>query len=158
RAWPLFLIAGLVLLNNTDFGIAALGASVAALLWARARPLRRTALEALGGLALALALVVALLLVRTGAPPHVALLFSYARVFARGGFAMLPMRPAIGLSTVIFLTYVSAIGIATVRALRGDPGRAMTGMLAWTGVFGLGSGSYYVGHSLSELITYLFPC
>ncbi|HMJ04402.1 MAG TPA: hypothetical protein VK506_15785, partial [Conexibacter sp.] len=53
--WPLFLAAGLVALNNIDFGLAALGASVAALLWASA-PLSRARLGRLAtGVALGLA-------------------------------------------------------------------------------------------------------
>ncbi len=161
-AWPLFLAAGVVVLNNTDFGIAALGATVAALLWTHNRPgspsARRLALEAGAGLAAALALVSALLLARTGSLPHLGLLVRYARIFVVDGFAMLPMKPVIGFSTVIYLTHVAAIGVATARALRRAPDRLMTGMLAWSGVFGLGAGSYYVGHSLSEVLIYTFPC
>lgn len=162
RAWMLFAAGGLVLLNNTDFGLAAVGASLAALLWTRerrdGRELGRLALEIGAGLALALALVVVLLLVRTGSPPDFSLLFRYARIFMLGGFSMLPMRPIIGLSTIIFLTYVATIAIATVRALRGEPDRLMTGLLVWIGVFGLGQGAYYIGHSLSEVLVYSFPC
>jgi hypothetical protein len=161
RTWPLFLAGGLVVLNNTDFGIAALGATVAALLWTQARTDARTAhrgiLEAGAGLAAALGLVSALLLARTGSPPHLSLLLRYARIFVVDGFSMLPIKPLIGLSTVIFLTYVAAIGLATVRAIRRDPDRLLTGMLAWSGIFGLGAGSYYVGHSLSDVLTYSFP-
>jgi hypothetical protein len=162
RIWPLFLTAGLVVLNNTDFGLAALGATVAALVWTQprrpdARTARRLALEALGGLAAAFALVSALLLSRTGELPHLGLLVRYAHIFVVDGFAMLPIRPVVGFSTIIFLTHVAAIGVATVRALRRDPDRLMTGMLVWTAVFGLGAGSYYVGHSLSEVLEYTFP-
>jgi len=162
RLWPLFLTGGVVVLNNTDFGIAALGATVAALLWTYPRPARadarRMLLEALVGLLAAYALVAALLLARTGALPDLGLLVRYARIFVRGGFAMLPMKPVIGFSTVIFLTHVAGIGVATARALRRAPERLLTGMLAWSGVFGLGAGSYYVGHSLSEVLIYTFPC
>ncbi len=161
-AWPLFLAAGVVVLNNTDFGLAALGATVAALLWTHRRPdspsARRLALEAGGGLAGALALVSALLLARTGSLPQLGLLVRYARIFVVDGFAMLPMEPVIGFSTVIYLTHVAAIGVATTRAVRRAPDRLMTGLLAWSGVFGLGAGSYYVGHSLSEVLIYTFPC
>jgi hypothetical protein len=163
RAWPLFLAGGLVLLNNVDFGLAALGATVAALVWTRAwgdgdaTALRRVLVEAAAGLAGAFALVSALLLVRTGAPPDLSLLFRYARLFALEGFAMLPIKPLFGVDIAIFTTHVAAIGVATVRALRGERD-ALTGMLAWSGVFGLGAGSYYVGHSLSELLIYTFPC
>ncbi len=162
RLWPLFLWGGLVILNNTDFGLAAVGATCAALVWAQALPdrraLRRGALEALGGLAGALAIVTVLLLARTGELPHLGLLTRYAHLFVVDGFAMLPMRPVVGFATVIYLTHVAAIGVATVRALRRDPDRLMTGLLAWSGIFGLGAGSYYVGHSLSEVLLYTFPC
>jgi hypothetical protein len=160
RVWPLFLAAGLVVLNNTDFGLAALGATCVALLWTLERPdartARRLALEATGGLAAALALVTALLLARTGALPQLGLLTRYARMFVVDGFAMLPIRPVVGLSTIVYLTHVAAIGVATVRALRRDPDRLITGLLAWNGIFGLGAGSYYIGHSLSEVLEYTF--
>jgi hypothetical protein len=161
RLWPLFLVGGLAALNNTDFGIAAIGATVAALGWTSPRPDRRTAgrlvLEAAAGLAGALTLVTILLLARTGSPPHLGLLFRYAHMFVVDGFANLPIRPAVGFVTVIYLTHVAAIGVATIRAIRRAPERLMTGMLVWSGVFGLGAGSYYVGHSLSEVLMYTFP-
>ncbi|MBS1869758.1 MAG: hypothetical protein JSS99_08845 [Actinobacteria bacterium] len=159
--WPLFLVGGMVALNNTDFGIAAVGATIAALLWTSRRPngprARRLALEAAGGMATAFALVTLLLVWRTGGPPHFELLLRYARIFVVEGFANLPMKPVIGFHLVVYLTYVAAIGVATVRAIRRDPDRLMTGMLVWSGVFGLGAGSYYVGHSLSEVLMYTFP-
>jgi hypothetical protein len=162
RTWPLFLAAGLAILNNIDFGLPALGATVAALAWTRSRPeargLRSQLLEGAAGLAAALALVTTLLLARTGSLPDLSLLVRYARVFAIGGFSMLPIKPLVGIDIVIFLTHVAAVGVATVRALRGERDRVLTGMLAWSGIFGLGAGSYYVGHSLSELLIYTFPC
>jgi hypothetical protein len=165
RLWPLFLAGGLVVLNNVDFGLPALGATVAASAWAQAgarragdASVRRQLLEAAGGLAGALALVSVLLLVRTGALPDLSLLVRYARVFVREGFAMLPIKPVFGFYIAIFLTHVAAIGVATVRAVRRDDDALLTGMLAWSGVFGLGAGSYYVGHSLSELLIDTFPC
>lgn len=161
RLWPLFLMGGLVVLNNTDWGLAALAATIAALLWAKPRIERaqvgRTVVEGLGGLLAAYALVAALLLARTGSLPDLARGFSYAHLFAIEGFAMLPIKPLFGLVIVLFLTYVAAIGVATVRALRSEPDRLLTGLLAWSGVFGLGAGVYYVGHSQSELVIYMFP-
>jgi hypothetical protein len=164
RVWPLFLAGGLVLLNNTDFGLPALGATIAALAWtqagahgAAARGLGRQALEAVGGLAAAFALVTVLLLARTGALPDLSLLVRYTRVFVLEGFSMLPIRPVFGVYVAIFLTHVAAIGMATVRTVRRDGDVLLTGMLAWSGVFGLGAGSYYVGHSLSELLIDTFP-
>ena len=154
----LFLAAGLTVLNNGDFGIPALGATVAALLWTRSRaPLARLALEAGIGLAGALAAVSALTLAVAGELPNLGLLFRFSGLFALAGFGMVPMNPAIGMSTIVFLTYVAAIGLATVRALEGASDRLMTGLLAWSGVFGVGVGAYYVGRSHPEVLTNMFP-
>jgi hypothetical protein len=159
RAWPLFLAAGLVVLNNADAGVPALGATAAALLWGAGRPSRagvgRLALHAVGGLAAAFALVSALTLARAGSLPHVALLLRYSRLFASTGFAMYPM-PTIGLHLVIYLTYLAALGVATVRAIRAEPDRLLTGMLAWSGAFGLGTGAYFAGRSTPDDLPALF--
>ncbi|MGN6189957.1 MAG: hypothetical protein ACTHOE_13775, partial [Conexibacter sp.] len=44
-------------------------------------------------------------------------------------------------------TYVAALASATVRAVRGERHVALTGMLAWCGAFGLGTGGYFVYRS-----------
>ncbi len=160
RRWLLFAAGGLVALNNGDFGIPALGATLAAVLWS-ARPApreaARIALELVAGLLAAYAAVAALTLVHAGRLPDVGLLFRYARVFAGAGFGLLPVKPLIGVSTLIYLTYVAAIGTATVRAATCSTGRLMTGLLAWSGVFGLGIGAYYMGRSHPEVLTNMFP-
>jgi hypothetical protein len=160
RAWPLFAFGGLVALNNTDFGVPAVGATIVALLVTQGRPTRaslaRLAAEVAVGIGIAFGLVTVLLLARTGSPPDLSLLVQYARLFAIGGFGMLPMRPVVGFSTVIYLTYVAAIGTAIVRALR-DRERLLTGLLAWSGIFGLGAGAYYMGRSHPEVLTNMFP-
>ncbi|HEX4805962.1 MAG TPA: hypothetical protein VFU94_08680 [Conexibacter sp.] len=51
---------------------------------------------------------------------------------------------------------MAAIGVATVRALRGARNVVLTGMLAWTGIFGLGAASYYVGRSQPEALRTTF--
>lgn len=150
--WLLFAAAGLALLNNGDFGVAATGASIAAFLWTTPGSLRRPALARLaglvaGGLATALALVALVTLVHAGALPQPARLVDYARLYAIGGFALEPIPGVLGTHLLVYLTYVAAIVVATVRTLRHAANRALTGMLAWAGVFGLGAGSYYVGRS-----------
>jgi hypothetical protein len=156
----LFTAAGLVLLNNTDFGAAALGASVVALVFAtgdlRRRTLLRLAGSLAGGLVLAFALVSLLTLARAGSLPHLWRLVDYAASFAIGGLQNLPINGALGVHVAIYLTYVGAIGLATVRALRRAPNRVLTGMLAWSGVFGLGSAAYWVGRSHPIALKYLF--
>ncbi|MBS1869066.1 MAG: hypothetical protein JSS99_05340 [Actinobacteria bacterium] len=72
--WLLFAAGGLALLNNGDFGVAATGASVAAVLWTAERRDGRALLRLAGllaaGLATALALVSVLTLVRAGTLPQ----------------------------------------------------------------------------------------
>ncbi len=158
--WLLFSAAGLVLINNPDFGVAAVGASAAACLWAAPRADRRSLLALLGliaaGLATALALVALLTLVRAGELPQLGRVVEYARIYSRAGYAMLPLPGALGVHTAIYLTYVGAIGVATVRALGRAPDRVLTGMLAWAGVFGLGAAAYYVGRSHPEALPATF--
>ncbi len=159
--WPLFTLAGVALLNNPDFGLAALGASVAALLWANGEltwaAVGRVTAAVVAGLATAVALLCALTLVRSGALPQPARLVDYARAYSVGGFALMPMPGVLGVHLLVYLTFVAAIMAATVRALRRARDRILTGMLAWTGVFGLGAGSYYVGRSHPESLPHLFP-
>jgi hypothetical protein len=153
--WLLFTAAGLALLNNADFGAAAFGAALAALLWTldapagahRRRALLRLARLAVGGLATAFALVCALTLVRAGSLPQLGRLLDYARVYSLGGFSMMPVAGVFGMHLAIYLTYVAAICVATVRAVTRAANRVLTGMLAWSGVFGLGAAGYWIGRS-----------
>lgn len=157
-AWPLFLAGGLVAMNNTDHGIPALAALVAALLWTGPlswRRVGRLALQAAIGLLAAFALVSVLTLVRAGALPDPALMLRFAELFAGAGFAMLPM-PELGLHTIVYLTLAGALGVATARALAGASDRALTGALAFSAIFGLGSGAYYVGRSHPEVLVTSF--
>jgi hypothetical protein len=158
RPWALFLVAGLVALNNADVGAPAIIATAAALLWSR-RPTRervlRLTLEAAGGLAAAFALVSCLTLARAGALPDLGLLLRFSRIFAASGFGLFPM-PRFGLHLVIYVTFVAALGVATVRALGDERDRLLTGMLAWSAVFGLGAGAYFVGRSTADDLPAVF--
>ncbi len=158
--WPLFTVAGLVVLNNTDYGIPAVGACLVALAWGSADRLRtewRRIAAALGaGLVTALVLVSALTLVRAGSLPQLGRLVEYPRLFALTGFGMQPIAEPVGLHLVVYVTYVAAIGLATVRALRGAGDRVLTGMLAWAGIFGLGSAAYFIGRSAPDTLKWVF--
>ncbi|HEX5146138.1 MAG TPA: hypothetical protein VFV85_03880 [Conexibacter sp.] len=149
--WLLFAVAGLGVLNNSEFGIAAFGGALAALLWTTERFERRALLRLAGlaaaGLATALALVALLTLARADELPQLWRLTEFARTFAVGGFAMMRIPSVLGVPLLVYLTYVAAIVVATVRRVRGACNSVLTGMLAWAGVFGLGAGSYYVGRS-----------
>jgi len=161
RFWLLFTVAGLGLINNGDFGVAALGASIAALLWTTPDvPKRPGRLRLLGmvvaGLVTALSLVALLTLLRAGSLPQPERFADYARTYAVGGFALMPVPGVLGVHLLLYLTYVAAIAVATVRALRGAPNRVLTGMLAWAGVFGLGAGMYWVGRSHPDALKHEF--
>ena len=61
---------------------------------------------------------------------------------------MMPMPGGSACTCSIYATFVAAIVVATVRALRGCAGnRTLTALLAWAGMFGLGAGSYLAGRS-----------
>lgn len=158
--WLLFTAVGLVLINNADFGVAALAATAAACVWGGPRRDLRSLLRLIGliaaGLATALAVVALLTLARAGELPQLARVVEYARVYSAAGYAMLPLPGALGLHTAIYLTYVAAIGVATVRALGRQRNHVLTGMLAWAGVFGLGAAAYYVGRSQPEALRTTF--
>jgi hypothetical protein len=160
RPWMLFAVAGLVVLNNVEFGLAALAATIAALLWTApdrsVRALGRLAGHATLGLLAAYAAVATLALVRAGELPQLGRLLDYGRMYSVGGFGLQRLHSTLGLHLVVYLTYVAAIAMATVRALERAENRALTGMLAWSGVFGLGAGAYFMGRTHPELLVAMF--
>jgi hypothetical protein len=152
-------IAGIVLVNNVEFGAPAFAATVAALLWSERElswaSVGRLARDAALGLAGGLAAVCVLTLVVAGSLPHFGWLFTFSRLWGLGGVTMLP-APALGFHLAVYVTFAAAIVVATVRALNGERDRLLTAMLAWAGVFGLGAGSYFAGRSHPEVLIDLF--
>jgi hypothetical protein len=141
-----FVAAWLVLVNNAEFGLGALGGALVAMLLARPGAWRRSlGAFALGGLGAA-ALVSALTLARAGALPRFASIFEFARLFGIEGWGLIPM-PTFGLHLMFYGTYVAALVLAFVRMVRGNEEPLLTGLLGWAGTFGLLAGSYYVGRS-----------
>jgi hypothetical protein len=159
RALPLFLAAGVVVLNNPDFGMPAFAGTLVALLWTDARPWWRRvgalALDAALGLLGALVLVALLTLAVAGSLPHLSYLFTFPRLWGVGGVTMLPM-PTLGFHLVLYATFAAAFVVATARALAGARQRSLTAMLAWSAVFGLGASSYFAGRSHPEVLISLF--
>lgn len=159
RPWALFLVAGLVALDNLEFGVAAFVATVVALVCARGAWTR----DALGRLAAqvgigalgAVAVVSSITLVRAGTLPHFGLLLEWPRVFGLLGLVALPM-PTLGFHLVLFATYVAALVVAVVRRAQSAPNVLLTSMLAWSGAFGLLSASYYLGRSDTFKLLSLF--
>jgi hypothetical protein len=147
HAWIIFFFGGLVAVDNLDFGLGAIAATVAALLFARppssARAALRLLAHAVGGVLAAVALVVVIVLVRAGQLPDPGMLLEWPRIFTRLGLLSLPLQTW-GLHLVLYATYVAAIALAAVRLARRDDDVLLTAMLAWSGVFGLLAGSYFV--------------
>jgi len=145
----LFAAAGLVVANNVEFGVAALGGTLAAAVCSL-RPLNAAQLRRLGrsvavGSVAALGLVCAFTLVRAGSLPKLDVMTAYGRAFASGGYGNLPL-PALGFHLVLTATFVAAIATAAVRTRARDPELELTGMLAWSGMFGLGASIYFYGY------------
>ncbi len=158
-AASLFLVAGIALLNNVEFGLPAFAATFGALLWSDERRWRPRTLALLRDAALgllgALALVALLTLALSGSLPRFSYLFTFSRLWGLGGVTMLPM-PTLGFHLVLYLTFAAALVTATVRALTGAEQRSLTAMLAWSGIFGLGASSYFAGRSHPEVLISLF--
>jgi hypothetical protein len=150
HATALLLVGGLVALNNLEFGVPALVATIVALACAQPPRSWRDGARLLGsvgaGLLGALLLICAIALVRAGALPRFSLLFEFPQLYGRGGWVLVPM-PSIGLHIAVYVTFVGAVVAAATRAVGREEDRVLTGMLAWSGAFGLLAGIYYVGTS-----------
>jgi len=159
RRIPLVLAGSLVAINNVEFGLPALGATLAAVLWANPPRSRRAAArlagETAGGLLGAVALVALVSLARTGQLPDLVLLLEFPRLYGVDGWVLERMA-AFGFHLAVYATFVATIGVATVRAARGDDDRLLTGLLVWSGVFGLGASSYFAGRSDTLSLIALF--
>lgn len=158
RPLALLALSGLVVINNPEFGVPAVGATLLMLVWTlpdrSLRGLGRLGLETLAGGAIAFALVSVLTLAVGGGLPHLGMLATFPRIFGTEGFGLLPM-PSIGFHLVVYVTFVAAIAVAAVRGLAGED-RALSVALAWLGVFGLGVGAYFTGRSHPHVLIDLF--
>lgn len=157
--FALFAFAGVVAINNLEFGLPALAATLLALVAAMpdrsARALARIGGAALTGLAAAVALVCALTLAVSGSLPHFSLLLTFPRIYGAEGFGMLPM-PALGLHLALYATFAAAIVVAIVRIVARERDATLTSALSWTGIFGLSAGAYFAGRSHPDVLVDLF--
>src|SRR5262245_17238157 len=126
--FALFGVAGLVVLNNYEFGVGALLALIAAVVagWDRNLPVRRRltdlVLHGSAGLLAALALVSTITVARTGELPDFSLLTYYSRLFLRESFGLSPMS-SLGLHWALYATYSAVLVTAAVRYVRREPDR-----------------------------------
>jgi hypothetical protein len=153
-----FVFAGLVVLNNVEFGLPALGAAtVAVILGSQPEPGRvmRLIKDAVLGLGGAWAAVSILTLLLAGQLPNFDLLTMYSRIFAEGGYGLLH-TPVAGLYLIVNMTFVAAVLLAAVRYRRRAVDNVYTAALAYSGVFGLGVGNYYMGRTHPAGLVVLF--
>ena len=171
RRWIVFVLAGLVVLNNVEFGIprvrrgarrrGAVGPDAAMCGPAAAAP--RGASR--GGSATPwracwrrlrdrLDLHVG---ARAGSLPRLGSLYFYAHLYGLSGWGDLP-TPTLGFHIDhLHLTYV-ATRSASPRCVRSAaiPDAHSPALMAWSGVFGLGIGGYYMGRSSPEVVPPMF--
>jgi hypothetical protein len=153
-----FAFAGLVVLNNIEFGLPAYLALVIAMLVSEKPDMARLASlikDAAIGLVSAMAIVAVLTLAVVGKLPDLALLTLYSRVFGEGGFGLLH-TPIAGLYLIVDMTLAAAVIVAAVRCRLGAGDGAYTAALAYSGVFGLGAGNYYMGRTHPGGLVVLF--
>ncbi len=163
----LFMAAGLVAINNTEYGAASFVALGLALWcghdgrssgWGRAR---RLSAQAVAGAVLSGVAVCALTLLRSRSLPNLANLSNVTRVFAVEGFGMEPIQPTLGLHIIIYLTFVVALAMGVMGAVGSDDAspqaRVLRGLLAYSGLLGLGAGTYWVGRSDPLALFGMFP-
>jgi hypothetical protein len=146
--WILAFVGTVAAVNSPEFGAPALLATVAALLCTQPphsrRDVTRLAVELAGGAAAGVVLVALGTLAVSGGLPKLGLLLEWPRAFSSLGLLSMPL-PTWGLHLAIYATFVAALATAVVRLSQQQDGRTLTGMLAWSGVFGLFAGSYFVG-------------
>ena len=149
-----------MLLNNPDFGMPAFAATLVALLVDAPRAVARarsagSRWRPRSDCSAALALVALLTLAAAGSLPHLVLPLHVPETVGRrrrddaaDADARLPPRA---------LRDVRGRARARDRArVRGAEQRALTAMLAWSAVFGLGASSYFAGRSHPEVLISLF--
>jgi hypothetical protein len=159
--WILYLVAGLAVFNNFDFGacclVALIAASLARLLGAaplRAR-LGDVMLQAAAGLVAATLIVSAVTLLLAGALPNPSVLTFWSRLFGREGLSLLPM-PVWGFQWALYFTYAGALLTGVVRLVRRRDDGVLNALLIFVAVFGLTTGQYYAGRSAAtQLIALL---
>ncbi len=153
--------AGLTLCNNVEFGLPAF----AGVLFALVATIPNRRIAALGCSAIgatgAVMVFAGLTLAWSGALPVPTAMVAFARQFAAAGFFLLPIESPLGLHVIGFMTYVACFVVAALRALRRSDlptveARSLTAALAFAGVFGFGTASYFVGRSDPEVLIALF--
>jgi hypothetical protein len=155
RLLLLFSTCGVALLNNVDWGIAALGAAALTILFTTWPDWRRVFVMLVCGLIIALCLFSLWIFLRTGNLPQFGQIIQFQRAFAIGGFMMLPMPPE-GIHCIIFGTFLAALVIGINGFVGKTDDRMLYAALLYFSVLGFGVGAYYIGRSHPVVLVMIF--
>jgi hypothetical protein len=151
-------LSGLVLANNLDFGLAAaLAALVTALVGGSDladRSWRFPTMATLGVVVGFLAFWIALWC-QAGSFPSIHQYEFFAVDLGTGGTYSAHMGTVFGVQLVLWCTYAACVSIPIFRWIRGrrdDMTRLRDGLMVFVGVFGFGSGLYYVNRALQPVV------
>jgi hypothetical protein len=162
RHVPLFTLAGIVAINNSEWGIPCFCALVVGLWcgrvtrrsgWLGIRDLLR---DAALGATLAVLLVCGLTLVAAGSLPQLGVTTQISRLFLVDGLGAQPTS-VLGLHVAIYLTFVAALAWGLLATLCDAMTRPLRGMLAYVGILGLGGFSSWAGRSHPLALSGMFP-
>jgi uncharacterized membrane protein len=82
------------------------------------------------------------------------MIIMFQKVFVKVGFAMVPL-PAFGFYWIMGFTWLIAIFrgvVASRKSARDAEERTLSGLLIYSGIFGLGIFTYYIGRSVWHLL------
>jgi len=155
-------LSGLVLANNVDFGLAATAAALAASIVGGTERSGRSdrswqvpGVLVIGAGAGFLSFWLALW-AEGGSFPSLHQYLFFAVNLGAGGNYSAHMGTVFGVQLVLWCTYAASVAIPAYRWLRGRQRDQMTklrdGLMAFVGIFGFGSGLYYVNRALPPVV------
>jgi len=157
----LFFIGTIFAINNLDFGIPVLVATLMATLLTTEdgilpsfKNIFRISIIFLFSVMVALSLFFVITLLKSGQFPNWLLIFKYQKIFAFYGFGMFPM-PKWGLHWLIFITFMATILVAiwqivvhfNNKNVLSSQQRLQIGLLIFSGISGSGAFMYFIGRS-----------
>jgi hypothetical protein len=166
RKWFIVgMVGGLVLANNFDFGFPAAVASLGACLVASEEGLRRSlrvaAIEAAGVLCGFVAFLLAMW-AQSGSFPSLYQYVYFTLTYSAIGGADTAnyQTPLVGIHLVVWFTYAACVTLPLFRFLmrtsRSDRQRLRDAAMMFVGIFGFGSGIYYVNREINVVLVGLF--
>ncbi len=149
----LFYVASLASINNLDFGIPALGATLIAVLLTQGEWLKKIGVFVcsyfFGWLSFGV-----MCWMRVGKLPELQQIFMYQKIFAIHGFNMLP-TPLFGIHWIMALVWLVSLLMGMISA--SESRKVESASLIQYGIFGLGAFTYYLGRSAWSNVLALFP-